>query len=70
MRFGHETHNYVKKIKCSILDVSNDFSFKGLSFTMILSHSTYKTYMHLKSVREKQRKGDGEALMNLIWTFF
>ena len=36
----------------------------GLSFTMILSHSTYKTYMHLKSMfglrvrREKQRKGD------------
>lgn len=59
-----------------MLDVSNDFSFKGLSFTMILTHSTYKTYMHLKSVfglrvrREKQRKGDGEALMNLIWTFF
>jgi len=48
----------------------------GLSFTMILSHSTYKTYMHLKSMfglrvrREKQRKWGGETLMNLIWTFF
>ena len=49
----------------------------GLSFTMILSHSTYKTCMHLKSMfglrvrrEKKQSKGDGKALMNLIWTFF